>query len=122
MQPSDLQYAVSRASRAANRAGLLPRRWVALPVCWDATLPYGDSLWTGRFLYVVILRLPHLGPPAVVYRVKPDLRLKRLPRFPWQLGPLALDRYRRIPAREVEQPGLREGWVMTAARMERCRW
>ncbi len=109
LHPDEWADALRRAEKAANRAGALPRWWVALPVEW------------GGRSYVVIFRLPHRAPPVAVYRVKPDLRLKRLERYPWQLGPIAWDMFGRFPVREVGQPGELEGWTMTSARLERFR-
>jgi hypothetical protein len=119
VHPDDISDALDRATRAANRAGLLPRQWAALPVCFDGQLAYGSTAWQGSFWYVVILPLPHRAPPVAVYRVKADLRLKRLDRHPWQLGPLAWDLFQTMPTREVERPGAHEGRVMTGARLHR---
>lgn len=107
MHPDNLSDAISRATKAANRAGALPRRWVALAV---------EAF--GRW-YVVVLAPPPGYPVAAVYRIRPDLRLKRLVRWPWPLANLARAKLGTTPLQEVEHPGLREGWAMTRARLRR---
>lgn len=106
----DLTDAVTRATRAANRARALPRWWVALPV--EAS---------GRWYVVVLGRPPHY-PVRAVYRIRPDLRLKRIVRWPWQLPDLARARLGITRFRTVPHPGDREGWIMTSARLERAAW
>jgi hypothetical protein len=106
LSPDDLQDAIGRATKAANRARVLPRRWVALAVeCW------------GRW-YVVVLAARPGYPLAAVYRVRPDRRLRRIVRPPWNLPNLARVKVGTTPMVEVEHPGLREGWLMTSARLE----
>jgi hypothetical protein len=106
----DLGDAVTRATKAANRAGVLPSWWVALPV----------EAW-GRW-YVIILGRPPFHPVHAVYRVRPDLRLRRIVRWPWQLPAMARERLGTTPILTVPRPGQREGWIMTSARLERARW
>jgi hypothetical protein len=104
LHPADVDDAIGRATRAANRARVLPRWWVALAVqC------------SGRW-YVVVLGRPPAYPVAAVYRIRPDLRLKRIVRWPWPLPNLARNMLGTTPLQQVEQPGQREGWTMTSAR------
>jgi hypothetical protein len=107
VHPDDADDAITRATRAANRAGALPHRWVALAVDHE-------DRW-----YVVIFSRSPLHPVAAVYRIRPDLRLKRLVRWPRQLPNLARDRLGTTPLLTVDHPGQHEGWVMTSARLER---
>ena len=102
--PVDLEDAVERAARAANRARVLPFGWVGLPV----------ELY-GRW-YVVILGRPPYYRIAAVYSIRPDSRLRRIVRWPAGLPDHAFALLRTNPTRRVEYPGLREGWVMTTAR------
>jgi hypothetical protein len=106
----DLDDAIGRATKAANRAGLLPDRWVALAV-----------QWSGRW-YVVVLGWSPYWPAAAVYRIRPDLRLKRLHRWPWPVPNLARSRLGTTQFRPVPRPGDHEGWVMTSSRLERAAW
>jgi len=112
LHPDDLGDAVTRATKAANRAGLLPRsgRWVALPVERQ-----------GRW-YIVVLRWVPSLPLAATYRLRSDFRLRRIVRPPWQLANLARDQVGTLPLREVEPPGREAGWIMTLARLECDRW
>jgi hypothetical protein len=110
LHPDDLDDAVGRAARAANRARALPHWWVALPVQWW-------DRW-----YVVVLGWPPHYPVAAVYRIRPDLRLKRIVRWPWPLRNLALARLGTTYIRTVPRPGEREGWIMTTSRLERASW
>lgn len=103
MHPADLDDAVGRAARAANRARVLPGDWRAVPV----------QAW-GRW-YVVILHDHPPYPVAAVYRIRTDFRLRRIVRPPWNLPHLARNRLA-LPSREVERPGLAEGELMTSAR------
>jgi hypothetical protein len=105
--PDDLSDAIGRAAKAANRAGVLPRWWVALAV---------EAL--GRW-YVVVLGHAPGYPVVAVYRIRPDLRLRRIVRWPWPLANLARARLTSAPLQEMERPGLAEGWVMTSARLRR---
>jgi len=110
MHPDDLQDAIGRATRAANRAGALPRWWVALAVAH-----------AGRW-YVVVLGRPPLHVVHAVYRVRPDLRLRRITRWPRPLQYLARQQLGTTRFVTVDPPGEHEGWVMTSARLERARW
>jgi hypothetical protein len=106
----DLDDAITRAARAASRAGTLPPTWFALAVevC-------------GR-LYIVVLGSPPAYPVAAVYRVRPDGRLRRIIRWPRPLPALARSALGTTRFRPVPHPGDREGWLMTSARLERARW
>lgn len=104
LHPDDLQDAITRAARAANRARVLPQWWLGVGVQWW-------DRW-----YVVILGPPPY-PLAAVYRVRPDLRLKRIVSPPWNLPNLARDKVGTTPFLEVEHPGQAEGWLMTSARL-----
>jgi hypothetical protein len=106
----DLDGVVGRATLAANRARVLPDWWVALPV----------QGWGRR--YVVILDRAPDHRVAAVYRVRPDLRLKRITRWPWPLWLLAREALATTPIATVEHPGNRAGQVMTNARLRRSRW
>jgi hypothetical protein len=110
VHPDDLDDAIGRAARAANRARALPHWWVALAL-----------QWSGRW-YVVILGRAPAYPVAAVYRIRPDLRLKRIVRWPWPVPNLARARLGTTQFRPVERPGRREGWIMTGARLERADW
>lgn len=103
MHPADLDDAVGRAARAANRARVLPGDWRAVPV----------QAW-GRW-YVVVLHDRPPYPVAAVYRIRTDFRLRRIVRWPPHLPNLARSRVA-LPSREVERPGLAEGELMTSAR------
>ena len=106
LHPADLDDAIARAARAANRARALPHWWVAFGV---------ETL--GRW-YVVILGPPPHHRVAAIYRIRPDLRLKRIVRPPRNLPRLARNKVGTTPVRQVEHPGDREGWTMTAARFD----
>jgi hypothetical protein len=110
MHPDDLQDAIGRATKAANRAGALPRRWAALAVECG-----------GRWYVVVFAVITYAGrtgtPVRAVYRIRPDLRLRRIVRWPLNLPNTARAKLGATPLLEVEHPGQREGWLMTSARL-----
>jgi len=110
LHPDDVQDAIGRAGRAANRARALPHWWVALAL-----------EWSGRWYVVILGRPPHY-PVAAVYRVRPDLRLKRIVRWPWPVPNLARAKLGTTYFRTVPRPGEHEGWVMTSSRLERAAW
>lgn len=107
MHPDDLRDAIGRATKAANRARVLPHRWVAVAV------ECGGGRW-----YVVVLGWSPRWPLAAVYRVRPDLRLRRIVRPPWNLPKLARTKVGTIPLLEADRPGQYEGWLMTSTRLE----
>lgn len=106
LHPADLADAISRAALAASRARLLPRRWVAVAVEHNG------------LRYVVVLGQHPMLPVAAVYRIRSDLRLKRMVRPPWAVLHLARTIAETGPAVMVPHPGMTAGQVMTDARME----
>jgi hypothetical protein len=103
--PDELGDAIGRAVKAANRAGVLPHWWVALAVeAWDRS-------------YVVIMGRPPYYPVHAVYRIRPDLRLRRIVRWPLNLPYLARAKVGTTPLVEVEHPGELAGWLLTSARL-----
>jgi hypothetical protein len=101
----EVDDAIDRAARAATRARVLG---------WDLAIPV--RAW-GRAYIVLVGPGPHY-PIVAVYRIRPDLRLKRIVQWPPALRWLALDRVDR-PVRPVPDHGRVAGETMTGARCRR---